>query len=146
MPVVHGVDIPSPPRSGRAAAGGSGRYEPERPGHVASGRSPTGWGRPAPDREQGGRRLFVGVLWTLSLMGFLAAGSLMMELGRNAMEEGPSVFPSSQRVHVVAPGETLSGIAGTHGLGLDSLLAVGSNRTRFPNPDRIRPGQTVELP
>lgn len=46
--------------------------------------------------------------------------------------------------HTVRPGETMSEIAKDHGVSLPDLIA--HNRSRFPNPHRIKPGQIVEIP
>lgn len=45
--------------------------------------------------------------------------------------------------YLVQPGDTLSGIAASHGA---SLAAVEAANTKIANPDAIYTGQTVELP
>ena len=55
-------------------------------------------------------------------------------------------FTRPTRQHRVRPGESLSLIAARAGLSVQRLLDVGRNRQRFPHPDRIRPGQQVDLP
>ena len=53
-----------------------------------------------------------------------------------------AAHPASGRVHVVRPGDTMTGIAARYGVALTKLLAAN----RQANPGMIHPGQRISLP
>ena len=93
-------------------------------------------------RAARGSRKYAPWLLLLSLM--LLAPSVVY-VGRLIADPGPAIHTAMPAQHVVRPGEILTGIASRYGLTLDQLLARGGNRGRFPNPNRIHPGDKVEL-
>lgn len=106
-----------------------------------------GWrGRVPRLRRPSATAVVRGVLLGFLVLGALSILTLAIEFAGNTVQQGPLVSLSPGSTHVILPGESLSGIAARHGISLDSLLAVGANRTRFPNPNVIRPGEFVELP
>lgn len=103
-----------------------------------------GWGHRL--RRPSAPTAIQSVLLGLLVLGAISILSLAVEFAGAVVQKGPLVSLSSGSAHVVQPGESLSGIAARHGISLDSLLAVGANRTRFSNPNVIRPGEFVEVP
>ncbi len=53
-----------------------------------------------------------------------------------------AAHPASGRVHVVRPGDTMTGIAARYGVALTKLLAAN----RQANPGMIQPGQRISVP
>ena len=136
MATIAGIEVAMPRLWGRSRA----QARP-RAGQCARGlRWRDHLGRPSP------ATVLRGVLNVLLLLSAISIGGLAVEFAGNTVQQGPLVSLSSGSLHVVEPGESLSVIAARHGISLDSLLSIGHNRTRFPNPNRIRPGQYVDLP
>lgn len=126
MPPVTGVDIPTLGRSPTAA-----RPTPSR-------RAPNGGSRRAP----GGR--IVPLLLLAGLCGLAGYATTSRMLSPAIAVSQLPLVPAP--TYVVQQGDTLGGIAHSNGISLAQLLAVGDNGNRFTDVNRIRPGQTVELP
>lgn len=136
MATIAGIEVAMPRLWGRSRGRGS-----RRPHGQAFGRSRRGqlW-RPSP------AKMLRGVLYGFLLLSVVSLLGLAVEFAGNTVQQGPLVSLSPGSLHVVESGESLSVIAARHGMSLDSLLSIGNNRTRFPNPSQIRPGQYVDLP
>jgi LysM repeat protein len=70
----------------------------------------------------------------------LVAGALVATLVAGAFMSGPAA--ASDRVVIVQPGDTLSGIAARLGVSLELLVT----RNRIADPDRILAGQRLRVP
>ena len=136
MATFAGIEVAMPRLWGRSRARAR-----RRAGQRARGPRWRGYlGRPFP------ASVLKGALYVLLLLSAISILGLAVEFAGNTVQQGPLVSLSSGSVHVIEPGESLSVIAARHGMSLDSLLSIGNNRSRFPNPNRIRPGQYVDLP
>ena len=152
MPIVAGPEIPGRPRlrpAGPLVAGAPGVQRRRGPRvHRGPRPRPHGLGRDvnraAEGRNQGlGRRKRLP--WFL-ILGVLLSLPALFQVGRLLAENGPVIQAVRPAQHLVRRGETFTSIARENGVSVEELLKTGSNSGRFPNPNRIHPGQKVDLP
>lgn len=162
MPVVHGVEIPSPAGAERSRRGPSAGTRPYRPSPSPGNREPLGgfggrwevtgfsgaversrdW---VEDAFEWARGSWLNLFLALTIAaGTVAAAISLVQMISLSAESGPQVVESG--VHYVDVGETLTGIAAEHEVSVAALLEAGDNAERLSDPDRIHPGQIIELP